>query len=267
LSAPQAIAVAWLALVIAAAAAAPLVAPFDPVAQDLTLQTAAPGTGGHALGTDELGRDALSRIIYGSRAALIVGTVTVLVSALLGTAVGVVAGWRARWLDQALMLLTDSLLSIPTVLLAIGVVSFMGYGLAQVTLALGVIFAPVFARLTRAETLAVKRESFIEASRALGSPGWKTIALHVLPNILGPIIIQAAMTFAMAIVIESSLSYLGLGTQPPDASWGLMLRDGRNFLIQAPWLSIAPGVAIAATVLSCNVIGDLAADKLNPKRG
>lgn len=267
LSLMQSLAIVWLALVLVVAVAAPSLSPFDPVVQNLDLQTAAPGTGRHFLGTDELGRDVLSRIMSGTRAALIVGSVTVLVSVFLGMIVGVAAGWGARWIDQFLMLLTDSLLSIPTVLLAIGVVSFMGYGLVQVMFALGIVFSPVFARLARAETLAIKRESFIEASRALGSTGLKTIFRHVLPNILGPIVIQAAMTFAMAIVVESSLSFLGLGTQPPEASWGLMLRDGRNYLIQAPWLSLAPGAAIAATVLSCNILGDFAADKLNPKRG
>lgn len=262
----QTLAFAWLALIIVVAITAPLIVPFNPIAQNLELQTAAPGTEGHVLGTDDLGRDVLSRIMYGTRSALIVGTVTVIVSVLLGTTVGILAGWGYAWLDELLMLFSDSLLSIPTVLLAIGIVSFMGYGLVQVMLALGIVFSPVFARLARAETLVVKNESYVEASRALGSSAVKIIRLHILPNILGPVITQAAMTFAMAIVIESSLSYLGLGTQPPNASWGLMLRDGRNYLMQAPWLSLAPGITITLTVLSCNVLGDYASEKIDPKQ-
>lgn len=254
----------WLAALVLVAAAAPLLAPWDPLRQDLELSKAPPGSPGHALGTDDLGRDQLSRLIYGSRAALAVGLATVAVSAGVGLAVGLAAGLGGRRLDAALMLLMDALLSVPTVLLAIAVVAFMGYGLPQIMLALGVVYSPVFARLARTETLALKGEPFVEASAVLGSRLAKTVRLHILPNIAGPVVTQAALTFAMAVVVESSLSYLGLGVQPPEASWGLMLREGRNFMIQAPWLSLFPGLAIALTVLACNVLGDWLARRFDP---
>jgi len=151
-------------------------------------------------------------------------------------------------------------------LLAIGVVSFLGYGLVPVMVALGVVFSPVFARLARAETRSLLAEGYILASRALGSTRFQIVYRHVLPNISGPLVTQVALTFATALVVESSLSYLGLGTQPPEASWGLMLKDGRSYLIQAPWLSIVPGLAIAGTVLSCQVVGDHLNQGFHPLR-
>ena len=155
----------------------------------------------------------------------------------------------------------DSLLSFPTILLAITVVTFLGYGLLQVMLAIGVIFIPVFARLIRAEALAIRQEGYIESARALGSTRLRMVFLHYLPNMSGKIIVQCAITFALAIVIESSLSYLGLGTQPPNPSWGLMLKDARSDLLHSPFLAVFPGLAIAFTVLSFNVLGDVLADR------
>ena len=244
--------------------AAPWIAPHSPVDQNSD-ERFSPPDGVHLLGTDNFGRDILSRVIFGSRSALLVGIVAVSIAVLIGSIVGLVAALAGQTTDNVLMLLMDSLLSFPTILLAITVVSFLGYGLIQVMLAIGVIFSPVFARLVRAETLVIKTESYVEASRALGSPIIKTVYKHIIPNLLGKVIVQCSITFALTVVIEASLSYLGLGTQPPDPSWGLMLKDARNYLVLAPWMAIYPGLVLALTVLSFNIMGDALSEKLNPK--
>jgi peptide/nickel transport system permease protein len=257
-------ALAFLAILGAAAVAAPLVAPYSPTEQHLDRRLAPPGRA-HWLGTDNLGRDLLSRTIYGSRSALLVGIVSVAISCLLGSLVGLLAALSARALDQLLMLVMDSLLSFPTVLLAITVVSFLGYGLTQVMVAVGVIYSPTFARLVRAETLALRSEGYVEASQALGSPPLKVVFRHILPNLLGKVVVQCSITFALTVVIEASLSYLGLGAQPPTPSWGLMLKDARDYLVQAPWMALYPGLALAFTVLCFNILGDALSERLNPK--
>jgi peptide/nickel transport system permease protein len=256
--------IGYIVILAVAALAAPLIAPYNPVVQNLD-ERFSPSSKAHFLGTDNFGRDILSRVIYGSRSALLVGIVAVSIAVLIGSLVGLLAGMAGRFVDNALMLLMDSLLSFPTILLAITVVSFLGYGLLQVMLAIGVIFSPVFARLVRAETLAIKTESYVEASRALGTPIVKTVYKHIIPNLLGKVIVQGSITFALTVVIEASLSYLGLGTQPPDPSWGLMLKDARNYLVLAPWMAIFPGTVLALTVLSFNILGDTLSEKLNPK--
>ncbi len=256
----------YLLVLVALAIAAPLVSPYSPTEQFLDRRFQAPGPQ-HLLGTDNLGRDVLTRIIYGSRPALIVGIVTVSVALLLGGVIGLVAGMGPPVLDSALMLLMDSVLSFPTILLAITVVSFMGYGLVQVMLALGIISSPIFARLIRAETLSTKHEGYIEASRALGTAPVKIVVKHIIPNIMSKVIVQCSLTFAQAVVVESSLSFLGVGIQPPAASWGLMLKDARNYLVQAPWMAIYPGLCLALTVLSFNIIGDYLSERLNPRLG
>ena len=258
------LAVLFLLILVAAAIAAPLVAPYNPTEQFLTKRFKSP-TLENLLGTDNYGRDVLSRIIYGSRSALIVGIVTVSIALSLGGTIGLLAGLGSRNLDSILMLFMDSILSFPTILLAITVVSFLGYGLVQVMLALGIISSPVFARLVRAETLAIKGEGYVEAARALGTPVIKIVFKHIIPNILGKVVVQCSIVFALSIVTEASLSYLGVGTQPPQASWGLMLKDARNYLVQAPWLAIYPGLVLAFTVLSFNIIGDSLSERLNPR--
>jgi peptide/nickel transport system permease protein len=258
------IALGYLVTLGAAALAAPLIAPYPPTEQHLEHRFE-PGSWKHLLGTDHFGRDILTRIIFGSRSALLVGIVAVSIAAGVGSAVGLVAALSGRTADNCLMLLMDSLLSFPTILLAITVVSFLGYGLVQVMLAIGLIFSPVFARLVRAEALAVKTESYVEASRALGSPVVKMVFKHILPNILGKVVVQCSITFALTVVIEASLSYLGLGTQPPEPSWGLMLKDARNYLMQAPWMAVYPGLALALTVLCFNLLGDALSEIVNPK--
>jgi ABC-type dipeptide/oligopeptide/nickel transport system permease subunit len=254
----------FIVLIIVAAIAAPLVSPFPPTQQNLQRRFHAPDAI-NLLGTDDFGRDLLSRLLYGARPALIVGLVAVSIALILGGMVGLLAGMGPRFLDQSLMLIMDSILSFQTILLAITVVSFMGYGLVQVMVALGIISSPVFARLVRAETLAIKNEGYIEASRALGTSPIKIIYRHVIPNIMRKVIVQSPLTFAQAVVVESSLSFLGVGIQPPAASWGLMLKDSRNYLIQAPWMAIFPGLVLALTVLSFNILGDSFSERFNPR--
>ena len=244
--------------------AAPLIAPHHPTEQKVE-DRFQPSSKTYMLGTDNFGRDILSRLIYGSRSALLVGIVAVTIAVTIGMIVGLIAGLANRHIDNILMLLMDSLLSFPTILLAITVVSFLGYGLLQVMLAIGIIFSPVFARLVRAETLVIKTEAYVEASRALGSPIIKTVYKHIIPNLLGKVVVQCSITFALTVVIEASLSYLGLGTQPPEPSWGLMLKDARNYLVIAPWMAIYPGMALALTVLSFNMLGDTLSEIINPK--
>jgi peptide/nickel transport system permease protein len=248
-----------------AALAAPIVSPYSPTDQNLEERYGRPGENGHLLGTDNFGRDVLSRIIHGSRSALLVGIVSVSIAAMMGLFFGLIAGLNEGWLSETIMLLTDSVLSFPTILLAIAVVTFFGYGLTQVMVAIGIIFSPVFTRIVRAETLSIKTEGYIESSRALGSRPVKTVFLHFLPNMAAKIVVQCAITFALSVVIEASLSYLGLGAQPPNASWGLMLKDARNYLFIAPWLAIFPGAAVALTVLSFNILGDTLVDMLNTR--
>lgn len=257
-------ALAYLAILGAAAVAAPLVAPHSPTDQHLE-ERLKPPSRVYPLGTDNLGRDLLSRTLFGSRSALLVGIVSVAISCLLGSLVGLIAGLSVRAVDDLLMLVMDSLLSFPTVLLAITVVSFLGYGLVQVMIAIGVIYSPTFARLVRAETLALKGEGYVEAAHALGTPLVKVVFRHILPNLLGKVVVQCSITFALTVVIEASLSYLGLGAQPPTPSWGLMLKDARDYLVQAPWMALYPGIALAMTVLCFNILGDALSERLNPK--
>ena len=258
------LAVLFLIVLGAAAAAAPLIAPRSPTDQDIAGRFTPPGAA-FPLGSDDLGRDILSRIIYGSRSALLVGVVSVGIAFGLGTVAGLAAGLAPTAVDNVIMLFMDGLLSFPTVLLAITVVSFLGYGLPQVMIAIGVIYSPTFARIVRAETLVIRTEEYVEASRALGTRLPVIVFRHILPNLLGKAIVQASVTFALAVVVEASLSYLGLGMQPPAASWGLMLKDARSYLLQAPWMALYPGLALALTVLCFNVIGDTLAERLNPK--
>jgi len=258
------LAVLFILVLGAAAIAAPWVAPYKPTEQYLAKRFHAPSIQ-NLLGTDNYGRDILSRIIFGSRSALIVGIVTVGISLVLGSTMGLLAGLGSRGLDSTVMLFMDAILSFPTILLAITVVSFLGYGLVQVMLALGIISSPVFARLVRAETLSIKTEGYVEAARALGTPPLKIVFKHIVPNMLGKVVVQCSVTFALAIVTEASLSYLGVGTQPPAASWGLMLKDARNYLVQAPWMAVYPGLCLALTVLAFNIIGDTLSERLNPR--
>jgi peptide/nickel transport system permease protein len=246
------------------AAAAPLIAPYDPVATSWSAVRQPPSLE-HWFGTDEIGRDVLSRVIFGARASLLAGVISVCISLACGVPIGLVSGYVGGFLDGLLMRVTDAFLACPFLILAIALAAFLGPSLANAMIAIGVSAMPAFIRLTRAQVLNAKVEDYIEAARALGNPHRRIVLRHILPNILGPIMVQATLAIAAAIVAEASLSFLGLGQQPPAPSWGSMLNTAKNFLEQAPWMAIWPGAAIFAVVLAFNLFGDGLRDALDPR--
>lgn len=253
-----------VAVIVALAALAPVLAPYDPTAIDPAGRLARP-SGAHLLGTDRLGRDVLSRILHGGRVAVTVGTVAVVIGAGLGVPLGLASGYRAGRLDAVLMSVVNGMMAFPALLLAIVVVAALGPGHTQVMIAIGVVLIPIFARLARAQTLAIRAQEFVLAARALGAREFRIVAQHVLPNVAGPLLIQATVAFSGAVLAEASLSYLGLGTQPPTPSWGGMLQEARDVLYVAWWMAIWPGVAVASAVLGLNLLGDGVRDLLDPR--
>jgi peptide/nickel transport system permease protein len=255
---------ALVSLILALTALAPLVAPHDPTAIDPAGRLAPPGAG-HPLGTDRLGRDLLSRILYGGRVAVVVGAVAVGIGAGAGVPLGLIAGYRAGGLDALVMSALNGMMAFPALLLAILVVAALGPGHVQAMIAIGVVLIPIFARLARAQTLAVRAQEYVLAAQALGARDLRIVVQHVLPNVAGPLLIQATVAFSGALLAEASLSYLGLGTQPPTPSWGGMLQEARDVLFVAWWAAVWPGVAIAAAVLGLNLLGDGVRDLLDPR--
>jgi peptide/nickel transport system permease protein len=253
-----------LAAAIVAALAAPVLAPHDPLRQDLGNALARPGRT-HLLGTDNVGRDVLSRVIWGTRVSLVAGLASVAIAALAGSLLGGVAGYSGGRLDGLLMRAMDAVLSFPPLVLALALGAVLGAGLGGVLLALGVVYTPTFARLMRGQVLAVKAREYVDAARALGAPGWRIAWHHVLPNAVTPIVVQASLSVAFAILAEASLSFLGLGVQPPEASWGSMINAGRGYLQQAPWIVFGPGAALFVTVVGLNFVGDAVRDALDPR--
>lgn len=243
---------------------APLLAPYDPTATDWGKVRLAPSAE-HWLGTDDLGRDSLSRLIYGARASLMAGVVSVLIAVGIGVPFGMISGYVGGWLDAVMMRITDAVLAIPFLILAIALAAFLGPSLTNAMIAIGLSASPVFARLARGQTLVVRLEDYVQAARSLGAPHVIILLRHIFPNILPPILVQATLTIAIAIIAEASLSFLGLGQQPPLPSWGGMLNTARSFLYQAPEMAIWPGIAIFVTVLAFNVFGDGLHDALDPK--
>ena len=252
-----------LASVILTAVLAPLAAPYDPLAQDLSSSLQSPSIK-HPFGQDKLGRDVLSRVIYGSRISVWVGLVTVGISLAIGLILGLVAGYLGGIIDELLMRLIDILLAFPGILLAIALMAVLGPSLNNVVLTLSAIGWVGYARLVRGQTLAVKNYEYVSAAVALGASKKRIIFRHILPNILGPLIIQVTFGLAGVIVAEAGLSFLGLGTQPPTPSWGNMLSEGTQFLLVAPYLSIFPGLAIVLLVMGLNFIGDGLRDSFDP---
>ena len=244
--------------------AAPLIAPSDPMAQALYSRLAPP-TLEHPFGTDDFGRDILSRVIYGARISLRVGVFAVLIALVLGTCIGVVAGYWGGWIDQILMRLMDLLLAFPSILLAIGIVAILGPGLENAMLAIGIVAVPQYARLIRASVLTVRETDYVLAARALGASDWRILCVAILPNCLAPLIVQATLGLATAILDAAGLSFLGLGAQPPTPEWGAMLSQGRELIVRAPWVLTFPGGAIFFTVLAFNLVGDGLRDALDPK--
>jgi peptide/nickel transport system permease protein len=243
---------------------APWIAPHDPLATSWSAVRAAPSAA-HLFGADELGRDVLSRIIWGTRASILAGVVSVSISLALGVPIGMAAGYLGRWIDALISRITDAMLACPFLILAIALAAFLGPSLTNAMIAIGISATPVFIRLTRAQVLAAKSEDYVEAARALGNPHLRIALRHIFPNIVAPLIVQATLAIAAAVIAEASLSFLGLGQQPPAPSWGSMLNTARNYVDQAPWMAIWPGVSIFLLVLSFNLLGDGLRDALDPR--
>jgi peptide/nickel transport system permease protein len=243
---------------------APLIAPYDPAQQSWTL-VRKPSSWAHWFGTDESGRDLLSRVIYGARASLLAGVVSVSIALTAGVPIGLLAGYRGGWIDAIISRITDAMLACPNLILAIALAAFLGPSLTNAMIAIGVTATPVFVRLTRGQVLSVKVEDYVEAARAVGNPAWRIAVRHILPNILPSLLVQATLAIAAAIIAEASLSFLGLGQQPPAPSWGSMLNTAQRFLTNAPWMAVWPGLAIFLSVPSFNLLGDGLRDALDPK--
>jgi peptide/nickel transport system permease protein len=241
---------------------APWIAPYDPFDQNLREGLSGPSAS-HLLGQDKLGRDLLSRIIYGARISLVVGTVTVAISLAIGLFVGALAGYLGGWVDELLMRLIDLFLAFPGILLAIAMAAILGPSLQNIIISLCIMGWVGYARMVRGQILVVREEEFVAAARALGAGPARIITRHLLPNILAPVIVEATFGMAGAIVSEASLSFLGLGVQAPTPSWGMMLSDGRSFLLLAPHLTTVPGLAIFLIVLALNLLGDRLRDRLD----
>jgi peptide/nickel transport system permease protein len=256
---------ATLLLLLTLAAAAPWMAPYDPAVQDLRATLAPPGAG-HPLGQDKLGRDVLSRLVHGARVSLAVSAGAVAASLLLGITIGAAAGWAGGWVDELTMRAVDVLLAFPGLLLAIALTGVLGPSLRNVVLALALIGWTGYARLVRGEVRRLRAREFVEAARAVGVPGARILLRHVLPLCAAPLLVQATFGMAGAVVAEASLSFLGLGAQPPTPSWGAMLNDGRAFVLVAPHLTVFPGLAIMIAVGALNVAGETLRARLDVRR-
>jgi peptide/nickel transport system permease protein len=253
-----------IALFVVLAVFAPLISPFDPAAQSWTAVRKAPSVL-HWFGTDDVGRDSLARVIYGSQASLLAGVISVGIALSIGVPLGLVAGYLGGWIDALLSRITDAMLAVPFLILAIALAAFLGPSLGNAMIAIGVTTTPIFVRLTRGQVMAVKVEDYVEAARAIGNPRWRIALFHILPNILPALLVQATLSIAAAIIAEAALSFLGLGQQPPAPSWGSMLNSAQRFLTNAPWMAVWPGLAIFLTVLSFNLLGDGLRDALDPR--
>lgn len=252
---PAIVALCFLVSLTTIALLAPVISPYEPNQQTLTRILERPSFD-HWLGTDDVGRDVFSRLLYGGRLSLLAALQAVGVGVVLGVPPGLVAGFFGRWVDLVIMRITDAVMSFPPLILAISIVGVLGPNITNAMLAVGVIFAPRFLRLVRGAVLTVREETFIEASRAIGTPTPWVIRRHILPNVMSPLIVQISLASGFAMLAEASLSFLGLGAQPPQASWGSMLSRGVRHMTDAPWLIFAPGLMIALTVLAFNILGD-----------
>lgn len=251
-------------LLVLSALLAPYLAPHDPNLQDWKIRLQPPSAA-HPFGTDEFGRDLLSRALYGGRVSLVAGIVPVLIGASAGTLIGLVAGYMGGWWDQALMRLLDVLLAFPMIFLALAIVGTLGPGLLNAMLAVAVVSLPGYARLVRGQVLALRERDFVVAAQAAGATHGRVLLRHLLPNILSPLLVQATLSVGSAILTTASLSFLGLGTQPPTSDWGEMLASGRQYLPEAWWLAVFPGLFVMLAVLSVNLVGDGLRDYFDPK--
>jgi len=253
-----------IALLVAAALLAPLISPYDPSSQTWSAVRKAPSAL-HWFGTDDVGRDVLARVIYGAQASLMAGIISVAIAIALGVPAGLIAGYVGGFVDALFGRITDAMLACPFLILAIALAAFLGPSLGNAMIAIGITTTPIFVRLTRAQVMAVKVEDYVEAARAVGNPHWRIALVHILPNILPALLVQATLSLAAAIIAEAALSFLGLGQQPPAPSWGSMLNAAQRFLVNAPWMAVWPGLAIFLAVLSFNLVGDGLRDALDPR--
>ncbi|MDB5999253.1 MAG: transporter permease [Rhizobacter sp.] len=244
---------------------APWIAPFDPLQSSFMLVRKAPSSL-HWLGTDEVGRDVLARIIWGTRSSMLAGLIPVVVALVFSVPLGVISGYAGGWVDAVIMRITDAMLAVPFLIVAIAMAAFLGPDLWNAMLAIGIAALPIFLRLTRAAALAVRAEDYVESARAVGASPLRIAFRHMLPNMLPPLLVQASVMAAAAIIAEASLSFLGLGQQPPAPSWGSMLNAAQRHMVAAPWMAIAPGAMIFLLVISLNLFGDGLRDALDAKR-
>src|SRR5215831_12234663 len=243
---------------------APYLSPYDPLATSWSAIRKPPGAG-YLFGTDELGRDVFSRVIWGARASLLAGLVSVCISLAFGVPIGLAAGYLGGWVDGLISRVTDAMLACPFLILAIALAAFLGPSLTNAMIAIGISATPVFIRLTRAQVLQIKVEDYVEAARAVGNSRLRIALRHILPNVVPPLIVQATLAVAAAVIAEAALSFLGLGQQPPAPSWGSMLNTAKNYIDNAPWMAIWPGVSIFLLVLSFNLLGDGLRDAFDPR--
>ena len=257
-------ALAVILIFVSAAVLAPVISPYNPELQIWSEVRKAPSAQ-HWFGTDDVGRDVLARVIFGARASLLAGVISVAIAVLVGVPVGLISGYLGGFVDALFSRITDALLACPFLILAIAFAAFLGPSLGNAMIAIGITTTPIFIRLTRGQVMAVKVEDYVEAARAVGNPHWRIALVHILPNILPALLVQATLSIAAAIIAEAALSFLGLGQQPPAPSWGSMLNAAQRFLVNAPWMAIWPGLAIFLTVLSFNLVGDGLHDALDPR--
>src|SRR5437763_9484083 len=253
-----------IATFIVMAVFAPLLSPYDPIATSWTL-VRKPPSALHWFGTDDLGRDIFGRVIYGARASLVAVAISVGIALLIGVPFGLLSGYRGGFIDGLLSRITDAMLACPFLILAIALAAFLGPSLGNAMIAIGITTTPIFIRLTRGQVMAVKVEDYVEAARAVGNPHWRIALVHILPNILPALLVQATLSIAAAIIAEAALSVLGLGQRPPAPSWGSMLNAAQRFLVNATLMEIWPGLAIFLVVLSFNLVGDGLRDALDPR--
>ena len=255
---------AVVAVLCVAAVGAQFLAHDDPLRMHM-LETLRPPSAAHWLGTDQFGRDEWSRVLYGVQLSFAVGLFSMMLATAIGLPLGAIAGFEGGTVDAVVMRIMDAILAFPAILLAIGLVASLGPGTTNGIIAIGIVYTPVLARVTRGAVLARRHEEYVDAARALGQSDWGILRSHVLPNCVGPILVQGTLGFASAIVIEASLSFLGAGTPPPTPSWGSMLNEARQFMVSAPFTAVVPGAAISIAVLGFNLLGDAMRDVLDPR--
>lgn len=253
-----------IVILIVLALVGPALTPHDPLALDMDARLGPPSLQ-HPFGTDDFGRDVLSRVLSGASVSLKVGVIAVSISMIIGTLLGAISGYYGRWVDEVIMRLMDVLFAFPAILLAIAILAALGPGISNAMIAIGIVYTPIFARITRGSVLTVRQEVYVDAAESIGCRDSRILFRHILPNVVAPIIVETTLSLAFAILAEAALSFLGLGTQPPDPSWGRMLSESRAYIQDAPWLGIFPGLAIMVTVMGFNFLGDGLRDALDPR--